>query len=705
MIRSAILCVPMLALAAGEVRIGDAEMTGVAELDRYYPQTEAWASAGVAGGIPAADSIATVAELSPGDDIQAAIDAVGEAGGAVLLGEGEWELRAPLRMAGSVVLRGAGERTVLRYGGERGSQTAVIFDGVEGAGLEHLVLRYADPHGWGDGERLLDAAYRNAEGFVPPEHAALVLRGSGDCFLGDLRMTPTPSDPLAVSGCAGITLRACHVEGALNHGVGQGRIVMADCEGLLVVGLIAYDLRQIRLAGPLRDSVFKGCALGAGFKFANESAITRNLFEDCHFIFPAGYPYRPFAKGVEPLGPDSLVMNCSAYHHGTDAVVSGVLMEDGIAYALQPTAIRGRFDPLTKGYRPARLVKRHQTRTDAPRVDRDTDEAVAVPAAFDAVPDGVAAVSLEPRLRLHEWTFSGPLPASVWEADLAELIAEPVTPGATRSLAGSEVEFAALSGEVKIPAEPLDPLHVQKIEAKFGIRPPQPKGASIDLLAAVGGDWKAGAVFQCVFAIHEPVVLEPDWQRVGFRWRVWCSNTTMDEDHRYRLEPGVHPLTLQVDLERKPPFIKEARMKMEFGVHHETAAAGTILVDTPKPEEGSLYPYRGFADPLAGARAGIDAWFAYFETLREPDVPGIREVAAGIHGRHSASPAGRAAARVLRILDRAPHDETAGELNARAWGELGDYYELAGMPERKWAIGKAGRGAKVRVYYPDAEVP
>ena len=65
--------------------------------DPRFPDSLEWAKAGVEGGIPYPETLAIRATLSPGDDIQAAVTQVGQAGGGVIvLKAGVYTLATPI---------------------------------------------------------------------------------------------------------------------------------------------------------------------------------------------------------------------------------------------------------------------------------------------------------------------------------------------------------------------------------------------------------------------------------------------------------------------------------------------------------------------------------------------------------------------------------------------------------------------------------
>lgn len=176
---------------------------------------------------------APIAESRDADAaIQAAVDWLGADGGAVALGRGRFELRAPVRLASNVWLRGAGRATRLVVMPENAEGIGVLALAAHGATVSDMTVRPAELGGGAAGVVLDgcgDSAARDllCAGFGV---AGVWLRGSSflcrvsGCSLAEngragllaeeLRVGPFSSyAPSAVSGCvcygggAGIELR------------------------------------------------------------------------------------------------------------------------------------------------------------------------------------------------------------------------------------------------------------------------------------------------------------------------------------------------------------------------------------------------------------------------------------------------------------------------------------------------------------------
>ncbi len=76
--------------------------------------------------------------------IQTAIDALGAAGGTVTLGRGRFDLRAPVRLASRVWLRGSGRATRLVVAADNAEGIGVLASGAHGAVVSDMALRPAE---------------------------------------------------------------------------------------------------------------------------------------------------------------------------------------------------------------------------------------------------------------------------------------------------------------------------------------------------------------------------------------------------------------------------------------------------------------------------------------------------------------------------------------------------------------------------------
>jgi hypothetical protein len=79
-------CFAAIHVSAQSPRLGDPGWTfDESRFDPRFPAMREWARAGVEGGIPLRRSLPIKKRLQPGDDLQAAINAVATQGGGVIL--------------------------------------------------------------------------------------------------------------------------------------------------------------------------------------------------------------------------------------------------------------------------------------------------------------------------------------------------------------------------------------------------------------------------------------------------------------------------------------------------------------------------------------------------------------------------------------------------------------------------------------------
>ncbi|MEL6640928.1 MAG: glycosyl hydrolase family 28-related protein, partial [Pseudomonadota bacterium] len=178
---------------------------------------EEWNAAGKPGGIPDVSVVRTVA---PGEDIQAAIDAVHAAGGgAVLLEEGTHRVSQSINLKSNVVLRGEDrDKTVIESTiRSNDGDSTIEMDNVTNGGVENLTLEYVvpgytpDPH-----------AYTNTPGGnddnIDTGHIYLT-SSTKHSWVKDVTALNAGSDPIVVDGHYN-TLTGNYVEGAYMKGGG-----------------------------------------------------------------------------------------------------------------------------------------------------------------------------------------------------------------------------------------------------------------------------------------------------------------------------------------------------------------------------------------------------------------------------------------------------------------------------------------------------
>jgi len=121
--------------------------------DSRYPQIREWVKAGVRGGVPCAASQSIVETVSPGGNIQAAIDrASRKGGGVVVLRSGLHRIDQTINMKSQVILRGENRdatrlEVTMRnpWTGPKSKKWAIHMRNLTGAGIENLTLFYSVP--------------------------------------------------------------------------------------------------------------------------------------------------------------------------------------------------------------------------------------------------------------------------------------------------------------------------------------------------------------------------------------------------------------------------------------------------------------------------------------------------------------------------------------------------------------------------------
>lgn len=646
-------------------------------LARYYPSYQAWHATGVAGGV-AVPTDGT--QVTAGADLAAAIAGLGGPG-VLVLAAGTYEITEPLTLGSGQVLIGAGADTVITYGGSE-PHAAVVISEADGAGLANLTIRYPDPNGWANGDHLFPDTWANAAGATPPSDPAVSISSSQNSFLQNVRIEASPGDALAITGTDHCSLIDVVLDGVLNRGTNTGRMLISDNRALQVSGLQAIGLRRIEINGPLVESTFTDSVFGAGIEFRHAAGeITGNLFERCASILPPGYPWRPFTTWLTPLGDNNIVINFIGYHHGTDAVVPGVLVEEHQPYLIQPRRARPIFDPATVEVRPMKQVSRHQTGTPPQQFLPDPDHA---PAPLASLPEGATLAPLRQRQNARRWIGQFGLPTEAWDAGISDPLA---MLGEGADVNGQPLVDVSLP-EPTVP-EPKQLLGGQlTTERVYGrVYPLQfMRGGEFNLLEALGGWNQVGIMHQnwhiqgtCQFKVHI--------RDAGCLYRLFIGGAEVTDEQTIRLEAGYYPVWVMVKAKRRAPIERQSRFSIQLRQVELDTRQGRML-DTPGPGTA------GFTTPrtspvIERGLEGVQAYQALFESLREPLQPGLRDRVSEIVSAQISTAGGEAAAAVAAILARAPHDESDPEaLSGEQWGELIHYYKNVGLWLRVWRINK-----------------
>jgi len=221
-----------------------------ARYDTAFPKMQEWARAGVKGGIPLRRDTPASVQLSPGDDIQAAIDSVSKSGGVVLLGAGTYKLTARVELKSNVVLRGESvDTTIIEMPLAVKKEDvfgAVRLNNTSRAGLEDFTLRF--PAEWNLQEVKINL------------NTGISVWKCTDCWVDNIRINYCDSFALSVQHSKQITLRDILVRGPVNR---TGTAFLFDIkinEKVLGVNLTLFDLQYFGL-GWNKSCVFLNCYL------------------------------------------------------------------------------------------------------------------------------------------------------------------------------------------------------------------------------------------------------------------------------------------------------------------------------------------------------------------------------------------------------------------------------------------------------------
>jgi hypothetical protein len=204
-------------------RIGDPGWTfDETRFDPRFPAMREWATAGVEGGIPLRRSLPIRKRLKPGEDLQAAINAVAAQGGVILLQPGEHWITTTIKLKSGVVLRGANkETTVLKVKMKapffktsgQPPVTAIEVNDAERVGFEDLTIRYAavdfEPYDKSDFRADWDRRVfhgdetRDNELFVH----LLIFTRSRNCWVDNCNLLWAGAHPLGMNRCQHMTMR------------------------------------------------------------------------------------------------------------------------------------------------------------------------------------------------------------------------------------------------------------------------------------------------------------------------------------------------------------------------------------------------------------------------------------------------------------------------------------------------------------------
>jgi hypothetical protein len=315
-----VLLALVIAGAAGEVRVGDADSVLVEDLlDPAWPAMRGWAMAGVRGGIPARSDAVVHAQARPGDDLQALITqaalaaAEAETSRVVLLTPGTYLLPARLDLASGVILRGEDpERVILEVTqrvAQRWERELVGLRMLEcrRAGLEdltvvHPAVRDLDPK-----------MYRNLANDhqeIADLHVGHLFIGlSEDCWVQNCRLLYSGTDPVVVNNSRHITLRDNQVKWCFNKGGGgNGYYLIHKSQQVLCFNEEIEGLRHVVIQTQSLGNVLLDCRITGDFNYhAGDGG--GNLVEGCVIRRPKGHYWGPIGFWKTPRGEGNIFWN------------------------------------------------------------------------------------------------------------------------------------------------------------------------------------------------------------------------------------------------------------------------------------------------------------------------------------------------------------------------------------------------------------
>lgn len=664
--------------------------TSTAVLTQYYPNYTAWPEAGAR---PSTNDVGPTISVSAGSDLQQVLHELAGPG-RLVLADGAYQLTDTLRLGPGQSIHGSGPNTVLIYG-EQAPQHAIVLDQADGAGLASLTIRYADPHRWADGDHLAPDTWINASGVEAPSVVAVSINQSTNCRLHAVRIEVSPGDAIHLDDARHCSLTDVTIDRALNRGTDSGRMIISNSHALHISGLEVIGLRRIEINGPVTDSVFADCSFGAGIEFRRQAdLITGNLFERCSSVLPPGYPWLPYTTWLTPLGTGNLMLNGTAFHHGTDAVVPGVVAEPDVVYRLQPRRARPFFDPETSTIRKIRQIERHTSSSEASSALPDADHVLT---ASNTLPAGASTAPLRQRQQIRQWIGVLGLPPESWDRGIDD-------PSAMRGLA-DQIHGQSLT-DVSLP-EPAVPSAREILggqlttERLYGrVYPLQYlRAGQYDLLSALGG-WNQVGILHQTWQIHDRCQFQVAVRNAGCEYRLFIAGTEVREDDTIRLDAGYYPVWVLVRAKRRAPMERKSLFALELRQIFPETRPGTTL-NSPAPNEGMFLPPRQ-SSHIQRLQAATSAYQELFDYMRNDQVPGLRQRVDEVAREHPGTAAGYAAAVITQILETAPFDESNPDHleNSAQWGELSHYYHRMGLWLRHWRIDSAVPGSQdYEAYY------
>ncbi len=270
--------------------------------DPEYPEIMEFVTAGRNGGIPNITNIK--ATLSPGDNIQSAIDNGGA--GVVLLTNGVYSVTNAINMRDNVVLRGQSKSGVKLSVDIKGGSTIIFGNGVNDAGLEDLRLVYEafpDPpvehrSGFEDGG-FCSPCFQNDK----PGYSNTLVRFSGSHnWVDNIEAINSGSDPIEMFGNHN-TFRNSLVDNCYNKGGGGEGYFDIRGDYNLVTGSTVRKIRHFTIQGGAEYNVIFRNRIEGDVNYHNGDD-GRNLVEQNTILRPSWHTWGVFATGGAQFGHD-----------------------------------------------------------------------------------------------------------------------------------------------------------------------------------------------------------------------------------------------------------------------------------------------------------------------------------------------------------------------------------------------------------------
>ncbi len=297
--------------------------------DARFPDMWHWAQAGVQCGIPGPDELPVMDTLSPGDDLQDAIDlAAQEGGGVILLLPGSYPIHETLFLRDSIVLRGADRGKVILSNQLRGpffsnpfnNVTGIRFQHVSRAGLENLTVKYEAV-----GFQPIDYEYfdypwqkktfrNNPEDDFQLYVTQVTFDHARNSWIRNCQILDSGTDPVLVLESEHISITKTRVDGAYNKG-GRGNgyfNIEQNSQYVLLAEDTVRAIRHLAIQSGARYNVLINNYLEVDVNFHNGDG-GHNLVEKNVIRIPEWHSWHCFSRGVpkhhRPPGPGNLLLN------------------------------------------------------------------------------------------------------------------------------------------------------------------------------------------------------------------------------------------------------------------------------------------------------------------------------------------------------------------------------------------------------------